>query len=82
MPCERAYGYLLLCVHGSSEAMGKVSKPVTAVASVAIGPYYVSSRVGVIATSTLACPFPCQNNGVNGWCVTWSQVTQSVLVLL
>ncbi len=38
MPSERAYGYLL-CVHSGSGAMGKVSKPVAAVVSVAIASY-------------------------------------------
>ena len=51
-----------MCVHGSSEAMGKISKTVAVVASVANGsllfPMFSVSRVGIITTSTLPCPFP------------------------
>ncbi len=39
------------------------------------------SRVGIIATGTLPCPCPCQNIDIHVWCVNWSQVVQSVLVV-
>ncbi len=67
-----------MCVSSSSGAMGKASKPVAAVASVAIGPYCsqcLMSHLWVISSQVL-CPVTlqctCQNNGVNVWCVTWS----------
>ena len=65
--------------------MGKVSKPVAAVASVAIGPYCsqcLMSHVWVLSPPS-PCPIPsCQTIDIRVCCVTWSQVVQSVIVVL
>ncbi len=50
----------IVCVYSSSGAMGKVSKPVAAVASVAVGPYRsqcLMSHVWVLSPPVL-CPVP------------------------
>ncbi len=67
--------------------MGKVSKPVPAVASVAISHHcslsLMSHEWGIIATSTLPLSFsPVSTNGVNVWFVTWVPSYQNVAVVL
>ncbi len=47
------------CVYGSSGAMGKVSKSVAAVGSVAIGPYYPMCLMSRVWVLLLPVPCPC-----------------------
>ena len=71
-----------MCVHNNSGEMEKVSNPVAAVASVALSPHCslsLMSHEWVLSPLSL---LPVSTNGVKVWCVTWSQVTPNVVVVL
>ncbi len=74
---ERTYGYLL-CVYSSSGAMGKVSKPVAAVAAVAISLYCSPCLMSHVWALSPPVPLPIPFSLSKHWrqCVVCNLVTR------